>query len=103
MTSKKIGNTSRIASQAHSDLAIPPGEYLAEVMDELGLDRAEIAQKTGLPDVVVDRAMNGTEPITRPIAAQLENATGVPSDIWLGLEAEYRAAQTKEISPEAPS
>ena len=87
---RKIGNTSRSASQAHSDLAIPPGEYLAEVMDELGLDRAEIAQKTELPDVVVDRILNGTEPITRPIAAQLKSVTDIPSNIWLGLETEYR-------------
>jgi len=89
---RKTGNTSRSASQAHSDFAIPPGEYLAEVMGELGLDRAEIAQKAGLSEVVVDRILNGTEPITRPIAAQLKNVTAVPANIWLGLEAEYRLA-----------
>ena len=87
---RKSGNTSRSASQAHSNLAIPPGEYLAEVMDELGLDRAEIAQKAGLSEVVVDRILNGTESITRPIAAQLESATAVPANVWLGMEAEYR-------------
>jgi len=92
---RRIKNTSGSTSRLHSDLAIPPGEYLAETMVELGLDRAELAQKAELSEAVVVRILNGTEPITRAIAAQLESTTGVLADIWLGLETEYRLASSR--------
>jgi HTH-type transcriptional regulator/antitoxin HigA len=33
----------------HSDLAVPPGEYLAEVLDELGMRKDELAKRMDRP------------------------------------------------------
>ena len=33
----------------YSDLAIPPGEYLAEVLEEKGFYQAELARRMGRP------------------------------------------------------
>jgi len=74
----------------HSDLAVPPGEYLAEVMEEQGLARAELARRSTISDTDLAAILNGTAPVSARIASQLAEATGVPSNIWLGLESEYR-------------
>jgi len=98
-TRKETGNT---PSQAHSDLAIPPGEYLFEVMDELGLERNTLGRQLGLVAGELDALLAGNTPLTQALAGRLEKATDVPANIWLGLEAEHRAARTTENSPEAP-
>ena len=85
-------NTRRMASRLHSDLAIPPGEYLAEVMEEQAIDRAGLASTSGIPESALIGILDETAPITSTVAAGLHVSTGVPANIWLGLEQEYRRA-----------
>ena len=33
----------------HSDLAVPPGEYLEEVLEELGMTKDELAKRLDCP------------------------------------------------------
>ena len=82
-------NASGSASRLHSDLPIPPGEYLAEVLSELAVERTRLAEQLSLSIVEVEALLTGGLPLTATIAAQLEEATTVPGNIWLGLEAEY--------------
>jgi len=103
MMSRIIKKTGKMASHAHSDLPVSPGEYLAEVMNELGLDGNSLATQLGLSVGELDALLDGNTLLTQALAGRLEKATSVPANIWLGLEAEYRAAQTKENSAEAPS
>lgn len=74
----------------HSDLAIPPGEYLQEVLDDLGMSRAELARRIDRPVQVVDEIIKGDKAITPETALQLAKVTYVPDNVWLGLEKEYR-------------
>ena len=94
MMNRSIDNTSGMAPRLHSDLPIPPGEYLAEVIDELGVTKTELAAQLTLSAVELDALLTGNLPLTAPLAAQLEKATGVPANIWLGMEAEYRLARS---------
>jgi HTH-type transcriptional regulator/antitoxin HigA len=73
-----------------SDLAIPPGEYLQEVIDELGMSQTELAERMGRPLQAINEIIRGEKAITPETAIQLGNVTGVSSHIWNGLEAEYR-------------
>lgn len=73
-----------------SDLAIPPGEYLEEVLAELGMTKDELARRMGRPASKLSHIFNGTKRITEETALQLEKVVGVPAHIWTGLEAEYR-------------
>lgn len=75
---------------AHSDLAIPPGEYLEEVIAELNMSKDELARDMGRTASTLGDVFAGTEAITDGTALHLEKVTGVPAHIWLGLEAEYR-------------
>ena len=74
----------------HSDLPIPPGEYLAEVITELGMTKDELARRMNRPAAKLSAIFAGDKAITSDTALQLEKVVGVPAHIWTGLEAEYR-------------
>lgn len=79
-----------------SDLAIPPGEYLQEVIGELGMNQTELAKRMGRPTQAINEIVRGEKAITPETAIQLEDVTSVPSHIWNGLEAEYRLILAKQ-------
>jgi len=76
----------------HSDLAVPPGEYLAEVLDELGMRKDELAKRMDRPAPKLSAIFKGEKAITPDTALRLEGVVGVPAHIWTGLESEYRLA-----------
>ncbi len=82
--------------ELHSDLAVPPGEYLEEVTGELGMTKDELARRMGLRATELGAVFRGTTPLTSDAAMQLEKAVGVPANIWLGLEGEYRLALARQ-------
>ncbi len=79
-----------IRHEVHSDLPIPPGEYLAEVIAELGMTKDELARRMNRPAAKLSAIFAGDKAITSDTALQLEKVVGVPAHIWTGLEAEYR-------------
>jgi len=86
----------------HSDLAAPPGEFLEEVVSELGLTEDELARRIGQPTAALSSIYRGTTAITPDMAMQLQEAVGVPANVWLGLESEYRLALAQEAAEEHP-
>ncbi|MDY0095088.1 MAG: HigA family addiction module antitoxin [Candidatus Vecturithrix sp.] len=80
----------------HSTLAIPPGEYLEEVIGELGMTKDELAQRMGRPATKLSPIFKGEKAITPETALQLEKVVGVPAHIWTGLEAEYRLTLARQ-------
>ncbi len=82
----------------HSDLAIPPGEYLEEVLNELGMTKDELARRMGRPATKLSPIFKGGKGITPETALQLEQVVGVPAHIWLGLETEYRLTLARQDS-----
>jgi HTH-type transcriptional regulator/antitoxin HigA len=79
-----------IRHEVHSDLPIPPGKYLAEVIAELGMTKDELARRMNRPATKLSAIFAGDKAITPDTALQLEKVVGVPTHIWIGLEAEYR-------------
>jgi len=81
-----------------SDLAVPPGEYLAEVLEAKGMSQAELARRTGRPVQAINEIIKGDKALTPETALQFEKALGVPAHIWTGLEGRYRLirARTEE-------
>ena len=80
----------------HSDLPIPPGEYLEEILDELGMTKDELARRMDRPATKLSSIFKGRKAITADTALQLEKVVGVPAHIWTGLEAEYRLALARQ-------
>ena len=80
----------------HSDLAIPPGEYLEEVVGELGMTKDELARRMSRPASKLSPIFKGEKAITPDTALQLELVLGVPAHVWLGLESEYRLTLARQ-------
>jgi len=72
------------------DIAIPPGELLAETLETLGLSQAELARRAGRPAQAINEIVRGTKEITPETALQFERVLGVPAHVWTRLEADYR-------------
>lgn len=83
-------------SGIHSDLAIPPGEYLAEVIETLGMTKDELARRMVRPPTKLSPIFKGEKAITPDTALQLEKVVGVPAHVWLGLESEYRLTLARQ-------
>lgn len=84
----------------HSNLPIPPGEYLEEVLAELGMSKAELARRMGRPATKISAIFKGEKAITPETAMQLEKVVGVPANIWLGMESEFRLALARQTEEE---
>ncbi len=78
--------------EVHSDLPIPPGEYLEEVIKDLGMSKDELAKRMDRPAPKLSAIFKGSKAITPDTALQLEKVVGVPAHVWTGLEADYRLA-----------
>lgn len=83
-----------------SDLAIPPGEYLVEVLEDLEMSQADLARRMGRPSQAINEIVHGKKAITPETAIQLEKVTGVPAHVWTGLEEEYRLILAQEEEEE---
>lgn len=73
-----------------SDLAIAPGETLAEELEVRGMTQEELAVKMDCPPQVIDEIVRVERAITPEIASGLGKALGIESQFWTNLEEHYR-------------
>ena len=80
------------ASRRHvfSDVAIPPGEALAEEIEARGMTQREMAVCLDRPPQVVNEIICGEKAITPDIAIVLGKVLGGEPGFWANLEADYR-------------
>ena len=83
-----------------SDLAIPPGELLAEELEARGLSQSELADQMGRPRQVISAIIRGKKAITAETALQLEGALDIPANLWIGLEGRYQLALARQAAAE---
>ena len=74
----------------------PPGEFLAEELEERGWTQAEFAEILGRPAAAVSEIINGKRAVTPATAKELAAALGTSPLLWLNLESAYRLHQTEE-------
>lgn len=73
-----------------SDLAIPPGEFLAEEIEARGMTPPELASRMGCSVERINGVVAGREEITEALADKMEAALGLSAAFWLRLERDYR-------------
>lgn len=71
-------------------VAFPPGEYLADELEERGWTISEFATIIGRPVQAVSEIINGRKEITPETAREIAAATGTTAETWLRLEDAYR-------------
>ncbi len=69
--------------------AIHPGEFLAEILDELPLSQAAFARKIGVSAMRISHVIKGTRPVTAELALKIGKALGQSPEYWLGLQGAY--------------
>jgi addiction module HigA family antidote len=74
------------------DWLSPPGDTIADVLDERGWSQAEFAQRIGYTTKHVNQLIRGKATINEEAALRLERVLGSTARFWLQREAEYREA-----------
>ena len=76
--------------RVYSDLAIPPGETLAEELEVRGMTQEELADNMGCSPQMVNEIIRAERAITPEIASALGKALGIETQFWTNLEDDYR-------------
>ena len=82
-------------SEVHSDLAIPPGETLADEIAARGMSLTDLTARLGQPVRVVKEIVRGKKAITEDTALGLEKVLGIPAMFWVNLEQNYRMTRAR--------
>jgi len=69
--------------------AIHPGEFLKEMLEDLGTSQAEFARAIGVSSMRVSHVVNGTRPVSAELALLFGRAFGQSPQYWLNLQAGY--------------
>ena len=87
--------------RAFSDLAMPPGEALAEEIEARGITQRELAARLDCPPQVVNEIIRGKKAITPDIAIVLGKVLGGEPGFWANLEADYRLTLARQSDRKA--
>lgn len=72
-----------------SDLAIHPGEFIADELEARGLSQRELARRAGRPYQSLNQIIRGRKSVTADTALDLELALGISAQTWLNLQMAY--------------
>lgn len=76
--------------KAARELLSPPGDTLAETLNALSMNQADLALRMNRPTKTINEIVNGKAAITPETAIQLERVVKIPASFWLNRETNYR-------------
>jgi len=80
----------RLKNEYEPDVVTPPGETLAETLQEMGMSQTELATRIGKTQKAVIDIIKHNAAITPETAIGLERVLGIPASFWLNRERRYR-------------
>ena len=81
---------------------VHPGEFLKEILDELGISQAELARTVGLSAMRISHVIKGKRPITAEMALIFGKAFGQTPQYWINLQAAHDLARSRPARAVAP-
>lgn len=69
--------------------AIHPGEFLAEILGEMGISQAELARTIRVSSMRISHVIKGDRPVTAELALLFGRAFNQTPQYWLNLQASY--------------
>lgn len=70
-------------------IIFPPGDTLAEKLQEMGMGPKEFALRTNKPEKTIIAVLNGESSITADMAVRFENVTRIDVAYWLNHQRKY--------------
>ena len=68
---------------------IHPGDYLAEILDDLNLNQSEFARTINISPMRISHVVNGKRPVTAELALLFGKAFNQSPQYWLNLQMAY--------------
>lgn len=68
---------------------IHPGEFIKEILDEIGMSQAAFARSIGVSPMRISHIIKGTRPVTAELAFLIGKAFGQSPQYWLNLQTDY--------------
>ena len=68
---------------------VHPGEYLAEILEELHISQASFARTIGVSPMRISHVVKGKRPVTAELALLFAKAFEQTPQYWLNLQASY--------------
>ena len=72
-----------------TDISFHPGEELEEKLQEMGMTIREFAERSQVPECIVQGIINGEESISADMAIAFETVTGIPAKMWIRSQHHY--------------
>jgi addiction module HigA family antidote len=69
--------------------AIHPGEFLAEILEEMGISQAGLARTIGVSAMRISHVIKGDRPVTAELALLFGRAFNQTPQYWLNLQSTY--------------
>ena len=85
------------ATAFEPDWLSPPGDTIADVLEERGWSQAEFAQRIGCTTKHVNQLIRGRAAVSEDTALHLERVLGGTARVWLQREAEYQEAFARRV------
>ncbi len=70
-------------------VATHPGEMIKDELSERHITQKQLALETGIKPSVLSETINGKRPVSKDVALALEQALGIPADIWMNMQTQY--------------
>jgi addiction module HigA family antidote len=91
------------ATRWQPDWSVPPGDLLAEALEERSMTQAELARRMGRPLKTINEIVKGKQAITADTAVQIEKVLAIPAHFWTNLQADFdewfaRAREAERLS-----
>jgi HTH-type transcriptional regulator/antitoxin HigA len=83
------------------DWVSPPGDSIADRLEELGWEQADLATRTGFTRKHVNELVRGKKPISAEAAERLARVLGSTAEFWLTREAQHRAGMERRRALDA--
>ncbi len=76
-------------SEYNDIMAFHPGYYIAEIIEDMGINQAEFATRMGTTAKTLSQLLNGQAGISNDLAKKLSVMTGTSVNLWQNLQNEY--------------
>jgi len=77
-----------------------PGGTLKDLIDEKGINQAQLAERTGRPKKTINGIIKGKTGITPETAIQLERVLGAPASFWIKRQCQYDESIARKYAKE---